>query len=57
MFSPNNRDVAKKVLFIIIENQQILDKLDQWINSWNGLYVVGLECHPSISTTQAHKST
>lgn len=57
MFSPNNRDVAKKVLFIIIENQQILDKLDQRINSWNGLYVVGLECHPSISTTQAHKST
>lgn len=57
MFSSNNRDVAKKALFIIIENQQIPDKLDQWIHSWDGLHVVGLERHPSISTTQAHKST
>ena len=58
MFSPQNRNAVKKVPFIIIpENQQILDKLDQWLSIQNGLCLVCLECYPNISQTQAGKPT
>ena len=57
MLCRNNRDVAKEAMFTIItENQQILDKRDQWISIQNGLYLVCLEHHPTASQIQACKS-
>ena len=56
MLSPHNMDAVKKVPFIRrTENQQILDKLDQWLSIQNGLCLVCLECYPHISQTQAGK--